>query len=441
MRLLVTGGSGCHWTALSQARGFRGPRGVDPRPFGGGRRGGPASRGHGRRWGFDRPGSLDEAFAVGADCLVNIASLDFGHAESIVAAAEEAGLARDVFVSTTAVTTRLPASSKVVRLAAEETVRSSELRWTILRPTMIDELPGDRNLSRLLRLLRRTPIVPLPGGVAVVLALLLGAAAGGAADEPTVALVLLITALCALVGLAEDVRGIPVVPRFGLLLLACAPLGLLPNGSPGTRALLGLLAVAFALAFVNAVNFIDGINGISVAQGLVAGGAYAVLAASRDLDGLAVVAAATAAAAASFAPFNVPRARVFLGDTGSYGLGAVLAGIAVLLVVEGVSVEAALAPLALYLADTGSTLLRRFRAGEDWHLPHRTHVYQRLTDHGLTHVQVSGLVLVLLVLCSGLGSLSLQGGSARLLGDVAVVVVLGAYLSLPGLVARQRSLA
>ena len=65
------------------------------------------------------------------------------------------GLDRAVFVSTTAVTTTLPARSKTVRLAAEEEIRTSGLSWTILRPTMIYGAAGDRNLSRLLALLAR----------------------------------------------------------------------------------------------------------------------------------------------------------------------------------------------------------------------------------------------------------------------------------------------
>jgi uncharacterized protein YbjT (DUF2867 family) len=109
--------------------------------------------------------SLPELFtAARCDALINLASLGFGHAPGIVAAARAAGLDRSVFVSTTAVTTTLPARSKVVRLAAERDIETSGLKWTILRPTMIYGAPGDRNLSRLLTLLRRTPVLPVPGG-------------------------------------------------------------------------------------------------------------------------------------------------------------------------------------------------------------------------------------------------------------------------------------
>ncbi|HEU5416090.1 MAG TPA: NAD(P)H-binding protein [Streptosporangiaceae bacterium] len=98
------------------------------------------------------------------DVLLNLASLGFGHAPAIVAATREAGIGRAVFVSTTAVTTRLPAASRQVRLAAEDEIRCSALDWTILRPTMIYGARGDRNLSRLLVLLHGIPVMPVPGG-------------------------------------------------------------------------------------------------------------------------------------------------------------------------------------------------------------------------------------------------------------------------------------
>ncbi len=99
----------------------------------------------------------------GVDALVNIASLGFGHAESIVRSAKEAGVKRGIFISTTAIFTQLNAGSKSIRLAAEEAIQASGLDYTILRPTMIYGSPRDRNMWRLIRLLRITPIMPIFG--------------------------------------------------------------------------------------------------------------------------------------------------------------------------------------------------------------------------------------------------------------------------------------
>ena len=106
---------------------------------------------------------LDEAFAAaGCEALVCLASLGFGHGPAIVAAAEEAGLRRAVFVSTTAVTTTLHPPTRQIRLAAEQQIRGCGLDWTILRPTMIYGDAGDRNLSRLLIRLSRAAVLPVP---------------------------------------------------------------------------------------------------------------------------------------------------------------------------------------------------------------------------------------------------------------------------------------
>lgn len=114
---------------------------------------------------LDDAGSIEAAFvAQSPEALVNLASLGFGHAPAIVAAAEAAAFHRTVFISTTAIFTRLNPVSRAERSDAEETIRASALEWTILRPTMIYGDAGDRNLARLLRLTRRTPVLLLPGG-------------------------------------------------------------------------------------------------------------------------------------------------------------------------------------------------------------------------------------------------------------------------------------
>ena len=76
--------------------------------------------------------SLRRALA-GIDLLVNLASLGFGHAPTIVAAAANAGLQHAVFVSTTSIYSTLPAGSKPTRIAAEQAVRDSGLPYTLLR--------------------------------------------------------------------------------------------------------------------------------------------------------------------------------------------------------------------------------------------------------------------------------------------------------------------
>lgn len=115
---------------------------------------------------------LDQVF-TGARCdaLLSLTSLGFGHGPAVVAAAEEAGIVRAVFVSTTAVTTTLHPPTKQIRLTAEQQIRASALDWTILRPTMIYGDAGDRNLSRLLLRLSRAAVLPVP-------------AAGGCLHQP-----------------------------------------------------------------------------------------------------------------------------------------------------------------------------------------------------------------------------------------------------------------
>lgn len=106
--------------------------------------------------------SLCTALA-GVDALVNVASLGLGHAPNIIDALQAASVDRAVFVSTTAVFTKLNAQSKAVRLAAEDTIRQCLVAYTILRPTMIYGSSRDRNICRLIRYIRRWPVLPVAG--------------------------------------------------------------------------------------------------------------------------------------------------------------------------------------------------------------------------------------------------------------------------------------
>lgn len=303
-----------------------------------------------------------------------------------------------------------------------------------------------------LRLLRRAGSVDLPGtrsshhvptlrggGIAVVVGVLLG-----------VSLIphglwlpfVLAVAVFSVIGLAEDLKGLSVRSR--LLAQLCAGLGvgaLLVVTDPLPAAPLAVVLLALWITgYVNAFNFMDGINGISGAHALVGGVAFACIGFWYGELSLQGAGATLAAGGLAFLPWNAVRAKVFLGDVGSYAIGAGLAVAAAYALMLGVPIEAAAAPLALYLADTSWTLQRRIRAGEPWTRPHRTHVYQRIGDLGWSHVHVTVFTAALGVVLSALGLVSLLGSwQLRLFADLLAAGVIAAYLTAPRWLAPQRT--
>ena len=162
---------------------------------------------------------------------------------------------------------------------------------------------------------------------------------------------------------------------------------------------------------------------------------------AKRRTGAIAAGAAVAAGALAFLPWNAVRARVFLGDAGSYGLGVALAVLAAYSVIRGIAPEAALAPLALYLADTGWTLQRRIRAGERFFEAHRTHTYQQLCDVGWSHQRVTMATSAVTATLCLLGAASLAGHPALRAGaDLAGLALLAAYLRSPTLLGRARVL-
>ncbi|HET8880056.1 MAG TPA: glycosyltransferase family 4 protein [Arthrobacter sp.] len=253
------------------------------------------------------------------------------------------------------------------------------------------------------------------------------------------AVVLVIIAACAAVGWIEDLRGLSIRGR------AAAQLGIGAAGSAALIVLTGqsfwwlpLAAVAIA-AYVNIANFMDGINGISGLHGITAGAAYAAAGMFSDQPWLTAGGAVLAMSFLGFLPWNLGRGSVFLGDVGSYLLGASVAALAVGAFLNGVYVEYVLSPILVYAADTGFTLLRRIKAGERWYASHREHVYQRLTDVGFSHLQsaaaVTACTVAVIVLGFTAATAPLPAVALCVAGSIAV---LGLYLASPDLIRRYR---
>jgi len=243
------------------------------------------------------------------------------------------------------------------------------------------------------------------------------------------------TIFIALVGMADDVRSIPVLPR--LLLQAAAVAAILFVAPADLRVIpacplwieRGVLLFA-GLWFVNLVNFMDGLDLMMVAEVVPVTAAMVLLGLSGTYpQGAALVAAALCGAMLGFAPFNRPVAKVFLGDVGSLPIGLLLGWCLLQLAWHQQLAAALLLPL-YYLADATITLFRRIARREPFWAAHRSHYYQRATDNGFTAPRVVGEVFSLNLVLALLALISTRtdstGYSLLLLatGAAAVVVLL-----------------
>jgi UDP-N-acetylmuramyl pentapeptide phosphotransferase/UDP-N-acetylglucosamine-1-phosphate transferase len=294
--------------------------------------------------------------------------------------------------------------------------------------------PNDRSLH--------TTPVPKGAGLGELVGLLAGLTVGGGVGSSAFLGILGFSGL----GAIDDWRAQPARVRLvAQLLLSLGVVGLTALQWPNPAGLALWVLVSSWLMFplvVNAANFMDGINGISAAHGLVLGTMYAVLLTNANVDAGAwpLMGVALAGVSVAFLPWNWRRhAAMFLGDSGSYLLGAVVGLMAMACWALGVNCLVALAPLAIYLVDVGATLARRAFAGESLMTAHRDHAYQRLVQAGWTHRGTALFVSVLSALCGILG-VSTQRGWIPVGVMVPLVAVLAViYLWSPTIAGKRRS--
>jgi len=264
---------------------------------------------------------------------------------------------------------------------------------------------------------RSSHAIPTPqgGGIAVIAATLVTfgiaayAVSGNALVNPHLLAVVVATVGLALLGMTDDIRPLGAGARLAFQALA---VGLVVATLPDDLRIVSAVpfvvervAIALGLVwFVNLVNFMDGIDWMSVAEVVPLTAGLAVLTALGALPPLGGLAAlALCGATLGFAPFNRPVARLFLGDVGSLPVGLLTGWLLVLLAERGHLVAALLLPF-YYLADATVTLGRRLAKGERLWEAHRTHFYQRALTNGFDVGQVIGRVfltnLVLIVLAA-----------------------------------------
>ncbi|MGP8123433.1 MAG: glycosyl transferase [Xanthobacteraceae bacterium] len=268
-----------------------------------------------------------------------------------------------------------------------------------------------------------TAPTPQGAGIAIIAATVAlvaatGLVAGSAVVTPALGVVMAAAVGLAALGAVDDLRPIAVLPRLVLQFAAVAAVvAVLPADlhilAPLPVWLERALTLLALLWFVNLVNFMDGLDWMTVAEMLP----ITVALAGFGLAGAAPavvlpVALALAGALVGFAPFNRPVARLFLGDVGSLPLGLLVGWCLVLLAGGGHLVAALLLPL-YYLADATLTLARRLGRGEKVWVAHRSHFYQRATDNGFRVIEVVRDVFVLNIALAALAACSVAFASYR----------------------------
>lgn len=264
--------------------------------------------------------------------------------------------------------------------------------------------------------------VPYLGGVAVFVAV---AVAAGPARPAALAPLGLALAL----GLVDDRWSLPPGLRLGCeALLGLLVAVLVPPAGAGAAV---RVATALAVvALVNAVNLLDGLDGMAAGVGLASAVGFAALV---DGDGR-VLALALAGALAGFLVHNLPPARIYLGDAGSYLVGAALA---VLLAGSwsgggraGVPV-AALAMVAVPAGETAAAVVRRWAGGRPLFSGDRDHVYDQLVRRGWSTMRTTALFAGVQAAMAAVGVAAARSGAAVAAGAVAAgaAALVGAVLA------------
>lgn len=293
--------------------------------------------------------------------------------------------------------------------------------------------------------LRSSHEVPTPrlGGVAIFLGTLAGAAL--LRPEGTWPL-LAAAALVWAVGLADDLSNLHFGAKAVAQALAAAGLLLfypptIISDAPGALGVLVLVVGVFWIAALsNAFNFMDGIDGFTGGVALVNALFLAPIvgAAGGFLPALV-------GATAGFLVWNINPASIFIGDSGAYFLGFILAAVALYAPALSGREWTPLGFLACavvftpYLFDTGYTLIRRLKggAGKSIFLAHREHIYQRITPTTGLHRRTSNLYYGVSVVAGFAALLVFRGDALSLVGVALALACCALLAALPKIVSRS----
>jgi UDP-GlcNAc:undecaprenyl-phosphate/decaprenyl-phosphate GlcNAc-1-phosphate transferase len=319
----------------------------------------------------------------------------------------------------------------VASLALTVTVRAIAQRLGI-----VDRPDGKRKLHK-------TPIASW-GGVAVYLAVVLGLLgaryfapeAGDKFNELASVLIVAAGIVCAC-GAVDDCWSLN--PRFKLSLQICAVLPIVifgysiqrivAFGYPIQLGWLGIpLTIAWLVGCINALNLLDGMDGLASMVGLLTAAMMGIVATNMGNDYVTIIAVVLAGSLAGFLVHNLPPASIFLGDSGSMVIGLIVGVLGIQGAMKTSATLAITVPaviMSLPIFDTVLAVVRRKLSGRRIDSADHEHIHHRLLDRGLTQWQA---LCILCALCLATGAAATAATILR--SDALAWIIVAALLVL-----------
>jgi UDP-GlcNAc:undecaprenyl-phosphate GlcNAc-1-phosphate transferase len=257
------------------------------------------------------------------------------------------------------------------------------------------------------------------------------------------------------IGLLDDIFDLPPATKFfGQILAALIVIysgvrvEFVANPAGGGLVNLGFLSLPFTFIWIvglaNAINFIDGLDGLAAGVSAISATTLGVVALLTGRYDAGVLAFTLAAAAFAFIPFNFSeKKKIFMGDSGSNFLGYSLAVIAIMGMVKVAAVFSMLIPiliLAIPIFDITFAVVRRLLAGKSPFQPDTLHLHHRILNKGFSHKQTTFIIYGINIILGVVAILSTQMTDGQALYTfIAVVVVLVLSAFIMGLIKIERN--
>ena len=215
-----------------------------------------------------------------------------------------------------------------------------------------------------------------------------------------------------ILGIIDDIYALPAKPKFLIQIVAALMAVMAGNridflSNPNIFSSepyweLGILSIPISVlwivAITNAVNLIDGLDGLACGVSTISSMTLLVIALIVSVPDVAILMAALAGACIGFLPYNLNPAKIFMGDTGSTFLGFVLASVSI----QGlfkfhmiISFAVPFLMLGLPIFDTCFAILRRVSKGQSPMSPDRGHIHHRLIDMGFSQKQAVATLYII----------------------------------------------